>query len=129
MTTGSARGGPSADLEGSRARITNRAHLDGDGPVAKGADHDQVRKEMPMLPLILSSDSHVFEPPDLWQTRLDRALRDPAARVARFDAPETISAQGRLADVHRGGYVPAQHLEDMALDGVAGEVRYPSQGL
>jgi len=23
-----------------------------------------------MLPLILSSDSHMFEPPDLWQTRL-----------------------------------------------------------
>ena len=23
------------------------------------------RKEMPMLPLVLSSDSHVFEPPDL----------------------------------------------------------------
>jgi hypothetical protein len=32
-------------------------------------------------------------------------------------------------DVHRGGYDPAQHLEDMALDGVAGEVLYPSQGL
>ena len=26
-----------------------------------------------MLPLILSSDSHVFEPPDLWQTRIDAA--------------------------------------------------------
>jgi hypothetical protein len=26
---------------------------------------------MPMLPLILSSDSHVFEPPDLWQTPID----------------------------------------------------------
>jgi hypothetical protein len=31
-----------------------------------------VRKKMPMLPLVLSSDSHVFEPPDLWQTRIDR---------------------------------------------------------
>src|SRR5580692_2365497 len=48
---------------------------------------------------------------------------------ARFDAPETISAQGRFEDVHRGGYDPAQHLKDMALDGVAGEVLYPSQGL
>ena len=48
---------------------------------------------------------------------------------ARFAAPETISAQGRFEDVHRGGYDPAQHLEDMALDGVAGEVLYPSQGL
>jgi hypothetical protein len=28
-----------------------------------------------MLSLVLSSDSHVFEPPDLWQTRIDRAFR------------------------------------------------------
>jgi hypothetical protein len=26
-----------------------------------------------MLPLIMSSDSHVLEPPDLWQTRIDAA--------------------------------------------------------
>jgi hypothetical protein len=31
-----------------------------------------------MLPLVLSSDSHVFEPPDLWQTRIDAAFRDRA---------------------------------------------------
>src|SRR5256886_3995948 len=111
---------------------------------------------MPMLPLVLSSDSHVFEPPDLWQTRIDRAFRDRAPRIerisggdyvvvetdqilsgiglisnagARFEAPETISPEGRFEDVHRGGYDPEQHLKDMALDGVAGEVLYPSQGL
>jgi hypothetical protein len=105
---------------------------------------------------ILSSDSHLFEPPDLWQTRIDAAFRDRAPRIeridgadqivveadqilsgiglisnagARFEAPETISTQGRFEDVHRGGYDPEQHLEDMALDGVAGEVLYPSQGL
>ncbi len=111
---------------------------------------------MAMLPLILSSDSHVFEPPDLWQTRIDRAFRDRAPRIeridgadhiivekdqvlsgiglisnagARFEAPETITARGRFEDVLRGGYDPEQHLADMALDGVAGEVLYPSQGL
>ena len=31
--------------------------------------------------------------------------------------------------MHRGGYDPDQHLKDMQLDGVAGEVLYPSQGL
>ena len=109
-----------------------------------------------MPPLVLSSDSHVFEPPDLWQTRIDAAFRDRAPRIERigggdhvvveadqilsgiglisnagirFEAPETISAQGRFEDVHRGGYDPEQHLKDMALDGVAGEVLYPSQGL
>src|SRR5256885_6631753 len=111
---------------------------------------------MPMLPLVLSSDSHVFEPPDLWQTRIDRAFRDRAPRIerieggdyvvvekdqilsgiglisnagARFDAPETISAQGRFEDVQRGGYDPEQHPKDMQLDGGAGEVLYPSPGL
>jgi predicted TIM-barrel fold metal-dependent hydrolase len=106
--------------------------------------------------LILSSDSHVFEPPDLWTTRIDAPFRDRAPRMvridgvdqlvverdqvlsgiglisnagARFDAPETISGQARFEDVHRGGYDPAQHLADMRLDGVSGEVLYPSQGL
>jgi predicted TIM-barrel fold metal-dependent hydrolase len=106
--------------------------------------------------LILSSDSHVFEPADLWTTRIDAAFRHRAPRIvridgadeivieadqvlsgiglisnagARFDAPETISGRGRLEDVHRGGWDPEQHLADMRLDGVAGEVLYPSQGL
>jgi predicted TIM-barrel fold metal-dependent hydrolase len=106
--------------------------------------------------MILSSDSHVFEPPDLWTTRIDAAFRDRAPRMqrtngadqlvveadqvisgiglisnagARFEAPETISSQGRFEDVPRGGYDPAQHLRDMEVDGVAGEVLYPSQGL
>ena len=109
-----------------------------------------------MLPLVLSSDSHVFEPPDLWQRRIDRAFRDRAPRIeriggsdqivveadqvlsgiglisnagARFETPETISALGRFEEVPRGGYDPDQHLRDMVLDGVAGEVLYPSQGL
>jgi predicted TIM-barrel fold metal-dependent hydrolase len=111
---------------------------------------------MSVLPLVLSSDSHVFEPPDLWQRRIDRAFRDRAPRIeridgadqivverdrilsgiglisntgARFEAPETISNDARFEDVRRGGYDPQQHLTDMALDGVAGEVLYPSQGL
>src|SRR3989475_8973463 len=110
-----------------------------------------------MLPaLILSSDSHVFEPPGLWTARIDAAFRDRAPRMqridgvdqlvveadqvlsgiglisnagARFEAPETISGRGRFEDVPRGGYDPHQQLADMALDGVAGEVLYPSQGL
>ena len=106
--------------------------------------------------LILSSDSHVFEPPDLWAKRIDAAFRDRAPRIvridgadeiviekdqvlsgiglisnagARFEAPETISGRGRFEDVPRGGYDPERHLADMRLDGVAGEVLYPSQGL
>ena len=107
-------------------------------------------------PFILSSDSHVFEPPDLWATRIDARFRDRAPRLkrvdgvdqivveddrflsgiglisnagARFEAPETISSSARFEDVHRGGYEPGEHLRDMRVDGVSGEVLYPSQGL
>ncbi len=106
--------------------------------------------------LILSSDSHVFEPPELWTERIDAAFKHRAPRLqrigdadhlvvegeqviagiglisnagARFNAPETISDHGRFEDVHTGGYDPDQHLRDMRIDGIAGEVLYPSQGL
>ena len=45
---------------------------------------------MPMLSLVLSSDSHVFEPPDLWQTRIDRAFRDRAPRIERIAGADQI---------------------------------------
>jgi len=45
---------------------------------------------MPMLPLVLSSDSHVFEPPDLWQTRIDKAFRDRAPRIERIDGGDYV---------------------------------------
>ena len=47
----------------------------------------------------------------------------------RFEAPERITHEGRFEDVHVGGYDPDEHIRDMELDGVAGEVLYPSQGL
>ena len=106
--------------------------------------------------LVISSDSHVFEPPDLWTDRIDAEFRDRAPRMerigevdqlvvekdqmiagiglisnagARFENPGQISAQGRFEDVHVGGYDPDQHIRDMKIDGVSGELLYPSQGL
>ena len=38
-----------------------------------------------LSPLVLSSDSHLFEPPDLWQTRIDAPFRDRAPRIQRID--------------------------------------------
>jgi hypothetical protein len=88
---------------------------------------------MPTLPLILLSDLHVFEPPDLWQTRIDAAFRERVPRIeridggdhvvvqadqvlsgiglisnaaARFAAPETISAEGALRRCAPRGYDP-----------------------
>ena len=106
--------------------------------------------------LIISSDSHVFEPPDLWTTRIEKRFLDRAPRMervgdvdhlivegnqsiagiglisnagSRFEAPETLSDHGRFEDVRKGGYDPEEHIRDMAIDGVSGEVLYPSQGL
>ena len=106
--------------------------------------------------VIISSDSHVFEPPDLWTTRIDPKFRERAPHMkrvgdvdqliveggqmiagiglisgagTRFEAPETISHEGRFEDVHVGGYDPEEHIRDMKLDGVSGELLYPSQGL
>src|ERR1700751_400007 len=80
--------------------------FNGAGPTAEGDAGDQVRKEMPVLPLILSSDSHVFEPPDLWQTRIDAPFRDRAPRIQRIDGGDHV--------VGRGGSNPLRdraHLE------------------
>ena len=106
--------------------------------------------------IVISSDSHVFEPPGLWTERIDPEFRGREPHMervgdvdhlviegdqmiggiglisnagARFESPETISAHGRFEDVPAGGYDPDQHIKDMAIDGVSGEVLYPSQGL
>ena len=106
--------------------------------------------------LVISSDSHVFEPPDLWTKRIDSKFRGREPRLRRvgdddqlfaeddhklggiglilgagdrFDAPETISFEGQFERVHRGGYDPDEHIRDMKIDGVSAEVLYPSLGL
>src|SRR2546427_6483713 len=119
-------------------------------------EHLHVEEDMPMVPaLILSSDSHVFEPPNLWTTRIDAAFRDRAPRMqridgadqlvveadqvisgiglisnagARFEAPETISGQGRFEDAPRGGDDPEQPLKETEPSRGAGDGRCPTPG-
>ena len=59
-----------------------------------------------MLPLVLSSNSHVFEPPDLWQSRIDRAFRDRAPRMERIDGTDSdlmaVRSCRGLADLGSG---------------------------
>lgn len=105
---------------------------------------------------LISSDSHVVEPPDLWTSRIAPQFRDRAPRLVkedtcdrwyvdhhlnagsygvlvdagkRFDAPETINFEGRFEDVPVGGYDPHAHVRDMAVDGVDVDILYPSVGL
>lgn len=104
---------------------------------------------------LLSSDSHVVEPPDLWAERLPADLRDRGPTVrhdgdgdfwyleghricsftggiqmgVRFDHPEDLRDAARFEEVRPGAYDPAAHLEENARDGVVGSVVNPSVGL
>lgn len=106
---------------------------------------------------LISSDSHVSEPPDLWVERLDLKYRERAPRLilnpdgqegAYFiyegypphnlaiglgagRTPEELAAflkTGTYADARPGGWDPAQRLPDMELDGVEAEVLYTTLG-
>ena len=104
---------------------------------------------------LISSDSHIIEPADLWEQRIDCRFKGRAPRLVhegavdqwyadgvkfgnigtnqqaglRFEAPEKLTAAGSMATVPRGGVDPHAHVQDMDLDSVAGGVLYPSQGL
>src|SRR4051794_11704834 len=72
--------------------------------------------------LLISADSHVVEPHDLWVTRLPEGLRDRAPHY-----PEPVVGSGLQA--HAGGWDPHERLKEMAVDGVSVEVLYPSLAL
>ncbi|HEX9879593.1 MAG TPA: amidohydrolase family protein [Candidatus Binatia bacterium] len=71
--------------------------------------------------VIISADSHVSEPPDLWATRVPPPLRE---RAPLFSARNTGEAFG-----HPGGFDPHARIEEMETDGVSAEVLYPTIGL
>lgn len=69
--------------------------------------------------ILLSSDGHVAEPVDLWETRLPEKFRDRAPRFPNIKYGEHNHA--RL-----GGRDPVARLQDMAIDGMSAEVLYPT---
>lgn len=102
--------------------------------------------------IVVSADSHVLEPPDLWQRYIDPRFREIAPRYVRegnndiFTTAESRTAlvgtfgaggkpaaevrrEGTIADSRRGGYVPEARLADMDLDGVDAEILFPSLAL
>src|SRR5947207_11895286 len=78
------------------------------------ADQVQITNE-----ILLSSDGHVAEPVDLWETRLPEKFRDRAPRFPNIKYGEHNHA--RL-----GGRDAEARLKDMAIDGVSAEVLYPT---
>jgi predicted TIM-barrel fold metal-dependent hydrolase len=104
---------------------------------------------------LISSDSHVIEPPDLWATRMAPKFRDRAPRVVqeddgdwwivdgrrtnsfqggaqagkRFEHHDELRPAARFADVRPGAYIADAFINDNETDGVYGSVVYPTEGL
>ena len=105
---------------------------------------------------VISSDSHIVEPPDVWEGRVEPKFSDRAPHVVRqedgdwwycdgeklvgqgngthvgrrFDEEERLAPRKNfLEDVRPGGYIPEEHVKDMDADGIYAGVLYPSVGL
>jgi predicted TIM-barrel fold metal-dependent hydrolase len=72
--------------------------------------------------VMISADSHVMEPPDLWVTRVTAPFRDTAPRFPEHKVGEGFQK-------HPGGHDPTERLKEMEVDGVSAEVLYPTLGL
>ena len=105
---------------------------------------------------IISADGHVFEPPDLWTSRVEPKFRERAPLVVRqdgedwwfcdgrkilstaaggtqigmrFDEPTSLTRAGVVGNIRPGAYIPEEHVKDMDTDGVDVSVVYPGLGL
>ena len=104
---------------------------------------------------IISSDSHITEPPGTYIDRIDKKYKDTAPRLVRDEKKgdlfvinglkhpvpmglvaaagkkaEELTAFGvKFEDLHRGGWDPDARLADQDRDGVAAEVIYPTVGM
>jgi predicted TIM-barrel fold metal-dependent hydrolase len=105
---------------------------------------------------IISADSHITEPADIFDNRLPKQYQDIAPKMIRrpeggdvfqIHGMETLypitlaSAAGKrgqeladhafanFMDCHNGGWNPRQRLLDQDRDGIHGEVLYPSLGM
>jgi predicted TIM-barrel fold metal-dependent hydrolase len=100
---------------------------------------------------ILDADAHVYEPPDVWQTRVPQALRERAPRLVAtpdgdvwlFDGGARRRPVGLMAaagtsylgfrpggltyeTIRPGFHDPTARLADMAADGIWAQLLYPS---
>lgn len=121
------------------------------------ARYEQVTE--PYQQRILSADSHIVEPPDLWTTRMDRQWRERAPRIEALDEtgdyfiidgmrPRPLAFEGPMADIKAAGleipapkgyryadsirpgcHDPDARMQDQDIDGVAGELIYPGLAL
>ena len=104
---------------------------------------------------IISSDSHIIEPPNLWQERMPKSFGDRVPRLgkgeeagaddfyvdgrpigvlirsltdagSRFEDPEGIRLEGGIDEVRSGAWQAGPRLTDMDFDGIYSDLLYPS---
>src|SRR5919109_426378 len=104
---------------------------------------------------VISADSHMIEPPNLWTERLDKKYRDQAPHVEEnekgsfFVAPgiqasrvslgfaagrsgkelEEYFKKGNFAGARPSGWDPVERIKDQDVDGVGAEVLYTTFGM
>jgi predicted TIM-barrel fold metal-dependent hydrolase len=102
---------------------------------------------------LISADSHVIEPPDLWTSRVPHQFRDRAPQQKRFEdgdawiiegtpypQPFGLNACAGLSQdlvkpylfweqIRKGGYEPAARVAEQDRDHVDAEILYPSPRL
>ena len=107
---------------------------------------------------VISSDSHIFEPADLWTDRIEAKFKDRAPHMVhreedntdwwvcdglkgvsggsgggqagkRFEDPENLTFAGGADQIRPGGYIPEEHAKDMDIDGIDVGILYPTNGL
>ena len=97
------------------------------------------------IPRLISADSHVNEPPEMFAERLPAAQRDRAPRIESVDGVECLVMEGlrprkmprgretlegdALERSQAGGWEPALRLRDQDRDGVSAEVIFPTLAL
>lgn len=118
---------------------------------------DDKYEPLPYKPI--SGDSHVTEPPNLYQEYLDPKFRDRAPHMeigpkggsiyvidgmndgkpytigmgtiagAGVDPKEIKIDEWKFEDIHKGGYDPKARVEAQDRDGIGGEIIFPSMGM
>src|SRR5580704_11878746 len=104
---------------------------------------------------LVSADSHIIEPPDLWTSRIDQPFRDRAPRLVRTDSGDCwvggdhtvqtglISTKpkyenpdarfgnegGRWEDVPESAHDPAARAAELDREGIEAELLYTTFGL
>ena len=101
---------------------------------------------------VISSDNHIFEPADLWTSRIEHKYRDKCPKIVpwqdghiwmcddtlgqivgqgtnvgkRFEEPENIKHFDEFENVRPAAYIPEEYIKDLDLDGVDVGIIYPT---